>query len=407
MRSRLHVNSAVREILERLREHGHPAYIVGGAVRDLMLGRHPKDFDLATSATPDQIKTVFGRSARLIGRRFRLAHIYHHRSVFEVSTFRREPSAEERTSRESDDGVQIWRDNQYGTLEQDAKRRDFTVNALYFTPLEEPNFIDFCGGEADLKNGVVRAIGDPARRLAEDPVRILRALKLVAEYDFRLAHDLVAPLQAQAGLLAGCSVARLFEELLKVFQKPYSAKTLDVFFHHQALGHFLPTMAATWKTEIGVETRHLLTTRDDRLAAGDYSKSRTLALATAAFAYARQATGARPGTLWDYTPGVERLVRDAVVDFFAPLPVPKVLSARIRDLLLLLSRFRSPNNHNRLLAHPEYRYARELYQILTIVHGWDAELIANWPVMGSGHPHRSQQDDQTPHYRAPRRRRRR
>lgn len=406
MRSKLTIDESVRFILERLAGNGHEAYIVGGAVRDLMLGRHPKDFDIATSATPAQIKDSFGRAAQIIGRRFRLAHVRVGRVCYEVSTFRREPTAEERTSRESDDGVMIWRDNQYGTLEQDALRRDFTVNALYYSPLTDPQFRDFCDGEDDLRNKVVRAIGDPDMRLAEDPVRIIRAVKLMAEYDFKPAHNLVGPLKARAGMLAHCSVARLFEELLKIFQKPYAMKTFDTMDKYGVLSPILPVMARSWNGKSGKAGREILAIRDARLAKGNYSNSRALALATAVFAYAGETTDTPAGEIWEYRPGLEKDLRDAVLDFYSPLPVPRVLATRARDLLLLLPRFRNSRGRGKMLAHPEYRYARELYSILTELFGWDMEFIEQWPVLGTGHPHRSHsQHGGGPRRRSPRPRR--
>mgnify|MGYP006301576199 FL=1 len=143
MAERFTVDPAVESILARLQENGFEAYIVGGAVRDLFFGRTPKDYDIATSATPQDIKRIFGKRARVIGRRFRLVHVYRGRTFYEISTFRREPTAEERSSRTDDDGVMLWRDNQYGSLEQDAWRRDFTVNALFYTPLDGSELVDY------------------------------------------------------------------------------------------------------------------------------------------------------------------------------------------------------------------------------------------------------------------------
>lgn len=385
----LTVNKNVRFILGRLNERGHEAYIVGGAVRDLLLGRDPKDFDISTSATPQEIKDAFGRSARIIGRRFRLAHVRIDRVCYEVSTFRREPTVEERTSREGDDGVMIWRDNQYGNLEQDALRRDFTVNALYFSPLSDPPYRDFCQGLRDLEAGVVRAIGPPATRLAEDPVRIIRALKLTAEYGFRLSEELIEPLGQSASMLHRCSKARLFEELLKIFQKPYSSATFGALHQHHGLAAFLPAMSSLWSSPTGECVQGMLAIRDARLSKPNYSNSRALALATACYASACDKLGVEAGDLWSYSPGLERALRDAVIEFFYPLPVPRVLTARTRDVLLLLPRFRQNRGRQKLVSHPEYRYARELYSILTEYFGWDAKRIDGWPVMGTGHPYRN------------------
>jgi len=380
----LSVTPAVKGVLARLQDAGHQAYIVGGAVRDLLLDRVPKDYDIATSATPEEVRHVFGRAARLIGRRFRLAHVYCGRTCYEVSTFRREPSPEERKTRATDDGVMIWQDNQFGTLEQDARRRDFTVNAIYYNPLREPHFRDDCGGIPDLRAGLVRAIGDPGLRLAEDPVRVLRALKLVAEYGFRLDSSLATPVREQAPALSRSSPARLYEELLKIARKPYCAETFAACRQYGLLQHFLPAMDRLWDGSAGELLRRLLAERDRRLGGGEYSHSRALALATAAFAPAWLAMGAPPGGLWEHNEGIEKTLRESVRKSYSPLPVPRVLTARARDILLLLPRFRQPAAKRRLLRHPEYRYARELYSLLSAIHGWDAAALADWPPSGTG-----------------------
>ena len=163
--------SAVR-VITRLHDAGFEAFLVGGAVRDLILDIEPKDYDIATNATPEEIRGVFGRRSRIIGRRFRLAHVYMDRRVFEVSTFRREPTMEERKGRKTDDGLIVWRDNEFGTVEQDARRRDFTVNAIYYDPQNTAHqFTDFVDGLADMEAKLVRTIGKADIRMAEDPVR--------------------------------------------------------------------------------------------------------------------------------------------------------------------------------------------------------------------------------------------
>ncbi len=184
------VHPHVTKIISRINSSGDEAYLVGGAVRDLYLKITPKDYDIATSATPEKIKKLFGRGARIIGKRFRLVHIRFGKDVYEVSTFRKKPSKKQRMGRDSDDGIMIWRDNVFGTIKEDAFRRDFTVNALYYDPVSEKKIIDYIGGYDDLNNAVVRSIGDPETRILEDPVRILRALKLVAQYNFTLETGL-------------------------------------------------------------------------------------------------------------------------------------------------------------------------------------------------------------------------
>ena len=192
MKRRLEVSASAVEVISTLQNAGFESYVVGGAVRDLLLGRSPKDFDISTAASPEEVRAVFGRHrARIIGKRFRLAHVYVGRELFEVSTFRRAPEtngADERGIKDPQKMPEhlIFSDNSFGTAHEDAWRRDFTVNALFYDPLKE-EILDYTGqGIADIQAHVVRAIGTPALRFEEDPVRILRALKLVAQFDFAL-----------------------------------------------------------------------------------------------------------------------------------------------------------------------------------------------------------------------------
>jgi len=193
-------------------------------------------------------------------------------------------------------------------------------------------------------------------------------------------------------MLAHCSKARLFEELLKILQKPFTDPTFAALHKYGALAALLPAMDAHWGSKEGTVTRKLLAVRDSRLAAGNYSKSRALGLATTAFAFVARQLDTPAGELFEYTPGIERSLKDAIFEFFAPLPLPRLLTARTRDVLLLLPRFRQTHGRNKLIGHPEFRYARELYSILTVVYGWDPAVIEGWPEMGTGHPYRNRQD---------------
>ncbi|MFW5997018.1 MAG: polynucleotide adenylyltransferase PcnB [Lentisphaeria bacterium] len=378
------VDPNVRDIIARLVENGHEAYVVGGAIRDILLGISPKDYDIATSATPREVKRIFGKKARLIGRRFRLAHIYFGRKYYEVSTFRREPTSEERSTRDGDDGTIIWQDNIYGNLEEDVYRRDFTLNALYADPLNGVEIIDKVGGLEDIDQRVVRTINDPDTRIAEDPVRIIRALKMVAQYDFRLEPGLDKALEQRKAEIRKSSVSRLFEELLKIYSGNNTVKTLQVFHDYGLLAYFLPELDKRWETEIGDVMRRLLAERDRRKAAREwYSNSRVLALITTAFPFIAEEMGTP--TIEDiaaYQPELPSRVTSVIRNLFAPLPVPKRLTARARDAVLLLPKFTTHDHQNRLLHHPEYRYARELLSLLTTVMEWDETLVNEWPENG-------------------------
>lgn len=181
--SRKEISPNALRVLYRLRDSGFGAYLVGGAVRDILVGGHPKDFDVATDATPEQVKGLF-RNCRLIGRRFRLAHVVYGREIIEVATFRANID-DGSGDRETDTGGRLVRDNVYGSIEDDAVRRDFTANALYYA-VEDFSVRDYVGGFEDVQNRLMRLIGDPVTRYREDPVRMLRAVRLAAKLDFEI-----------------------------------------------------------------------------------------------------------------------------------------------------------------------------------------------------------------------------
>jgi poly(A) polymerase len=225
--SRAAISDNALKVLYRLRDAGFRSCLVGGGVRDLLLGREPKDFDVATDAHPDDVRRLF-RNCRLIGRRFRLAHVTFGREVIEVATFRAPFDAEneEGNVELSDDG-RILRDNCYGTIEQDAWRRDFTVNALYYD-IADYSVLDFTNGVRDLHEGVLRLIGDdPEQRLREDPVRMLRAVRFAAKLGLRIAPEVDEVLHRHAALMSSAAPARLFDEVLKLFHSGAAVTCLD------------------------------------------------------------------------------------------------------------------------------------------------------------------------------------
>ena len=236
--SRKQMNPNALRILYRLRDNGFVGYLVGGCVRDLLLGREPKDFDVVTSATPNEVKRIF-RNCRLIGRRFRLAHLHYGDEIIEVATFRSQAAdeaepethgAEQRQwhprSLKDDDGM-ILRDNVYGTPSEDALRRDFTVNALYYN-IVDFSIIDYTGGLADLGAGIIRTIGDPDVRFQEDPVRMLRAVRFAALLGFTIEEQTRTALAAAADTIVRAAPARLYEELLKLLFSGEAATCCDL-----------------------------------------------------------------------------------------------------------------------------------------------------------------------------------
>ena len=219
--SRQFISPNALKVLYRLNKGGYDAYLVGGGVRDILLGQEPKDFDIATNATPDEIKGLF-RNCRLIGRRFRLAHIVFGREIIEVATFRGHHDADSgkknndiKISKQSEDGM-LLRDNIYGSIDEDAQRRDFTINALYYSS-KDFTILDFANGVKDVEDKVIRLIGDPETRYREDPVRMLRAIRFATKLDMEIAEETRAPIKELAPLMANIPAARMFEEFLKMF----------------------------------------------------------------------------------------------------------------------------------------------------------------------------------------------
>jgi poly(A) polymerase len=229
--SRKNIDPDALKVLYRLKNNGFVAYLVGGGVRDLLLERQPKDFDIGTSAHPQQVRRLF-RNCFIVGRRFRLAHVRFGRKVIEVSTFRRaaEPEGSD---------TLIHRDNTFGTPEEDAFRRDFTVNALFYD-IANFSVIDWVGGLEDLSARVIRTIGDPAVRFREDPVRMLRAVALAARLDFAIDPDTAEAVRHLRGEIVRSSSARILEEFYKILRQGRSRRTFEALHDHGLLAYLLP-----------------------------------------------------------------------------------------------------------------------------------------------------------------------
>ena len=228
------------KVLYRLHKAGYEAHLVGGAVRDLLLGREPKDFDIATDATPEEVRQLF-RNCRLIGRRFRLAHVHFGPEIIEVATFRSmQPPPED--EHQNEEGM-ILRDNIYGSIEEDAMRRDFTVNALYYS-IADFSIIDYAGGVDDISKGELKLLGDPEQRYREDPVRMLRAVRFSARLGFRITAETLGPIAELADLLDAVPSARLFEETLKLFMAGQAYETFHLLHQYGLLQYLFPSTDA-------------------------------------------------------------------------------------------------------------------------------------------------------------------
>lgn len=229
--SRRNIDPDALKVLYRLRSHAYVAYLVGGGVRDLLLGRKPKDFDIGTSAHPQQVKKLF-RNCFIIGRRFRLCHVRFGQKVVEVSTFRRQAVAEE-------GDTLIRRDNVFGTPEEDAFRRDFTVNALFYD-IASFSVIDYVDGLADLEARVIRTIGDPSVRLREDPVRMLRAVAIASRLEFTIDRDTLEAIRSLRGEIVKSSPARILEEFYKILRQGAARRTFQSLHDSGLLAYLLP-----------------------------------------------------------------------------------------------------------------------------------------------------------------------
>jgi len=235
--SRNNIDPDALKVLYRLSNTGHIAYLVGGSVRDLLLGRHPKDFDVGTDARPNDIRRLF-RNCFLIGRRFRLAHVVFGRKVIETSTFRRQPD-----ENESENGIYQTEDNTFGTPEEDAKRRDFTVNGLFYD-IKTFAVIDYVGGLKDLEKRVLRCIGDPNIRFREDPVRMMRAVKFAARLGFEIDRACRKAILKHHSDIANASVPRVCEEIFRLFTYSSSSTAFSLLWEHQLLKDIIPELSA-------------------------------------------------------------------------------------------------------------------------------------------------------------------
>jgi len=359
--SRAQISDYALKVLYRLNQAGYEAYLVGGGVRDLLLGREPKDFDVATNATPEQVKEQF-RNCRLIGRRFRLAHVHFGQVIIEVATFRAPHDSidvgdvedeEDSNDRRIENG-RIVRDNVYGSLEEDAWRRDFTINALYYN-VADFSVVDYVGGMDDLKRGQLRLIGDPEQRYREDAVRMLRAVRFAAKLGFDIHADSEQPIFKLGGLLREIPPSRLFEEVLKLFMSGQAVQVFELLRHYRLFDHLFPQTEASLSREeqgfpIMLVVKALANT-DARIAAG---MNDIEALAEAG----------------------DEVVGKQVKS----ITIPKRFTLPMREIWNMQPRFenRSGKRPQRLLGHPRFRAAYDFLLLRAESGEADMELAQWW-----------------------------
>ncbi|MFK2899258.1 polynucleotide adenylyltransferase PcnB [Dyella jejuensis] len=356
--SRKNISKGALRVLYRLNEAGYNAYLVGGAVRDLLLGGHPKDFDVATSATPDEVKKLF-RNCRLIGRRFRLAHVVYGNEIIEVATFRGTSEEEGEGDRHIVDG-RIVRDNVWGTIEEDALRRDFRVNAMYYD-ISDFSVRDYVGGMQDLHDRVLRLIGDPATRYREDPVRMLRAARLAAKLDFRIDEAAAAPFAELGPLLAGVAPARLFDESLKMFLTGHGLKSFRMLEQCGLLKFMFPATARALKRgdqALRSLIEEGLGNTDMRVAEG---KSVTPAFLFAVLLWGEVRDLAHTWTTHgkDANEAWARAAMHVVAEQCQRVAIPRRFTITMEEIWSLQPRFEQIQRKKvfRLLVHPRFRAA--------------------------------------------------
>lgn len=387
--SRSDISENALKVLYRLHKSGYKAFLVGGGVRDLLLGMHPKDFDIATDAHPEEIRRLF-RNSRLIGRRFRLAHVRFGRDIIEVATFRAGGNGTEEAQQQSDSG-RILRDNVYGTIEEDIWRRDFTVNALYYS-IADYSVWDYTGGMEDLRSRTLRLIDDPWVRYREDPVRMLRAARFAAKLSFSIAPETAAPIRDLGSLLADVPAARLFDETLKLFLSGNAVASYEQLIEYDLLQYLFPSPATQLR---GPEADQVSAFISKGLANTDQRISEDKSV-TPMFLYAV--------LLW---PGVRRLAERltdhhdmrpyeamqeamarVVIEQTARTSLPKRFSVPMKEMLALQRRF---VNHKgvraaRLLDHKRFRAAYDFLVLRSQCGEADPEIAEWWGAVQEADP---------------------
>lgn len=378
--SRSQISENALKVLYRLQKEGFDAYLVGGCVRDLLLGREPKDFDVVTNADPEQVRKVF-RNCRLIGRRFRLAHVCFGREIIEVATFR--GAGEEQNDKQvlNKEG-RLLRDNVYGTIEEDVWRRDFTVNALYYN-IKDFSVVDFVGGMADHKTGTLRLIGDPDMRFREDPVRMLRAVRFAVKLGFKLDHACEKAIHNDAQLLASIPSARLYDEALKLFLSGYALQTFEMLRHYGLFQVLFPATENSLAVEEDGFPRLLLIkaleNSDNRIAEG---KTVTAYFLLAAFLWEPVQMLAKE----KMAQGVVEFIayQDAASEIIArqirSTALPRHISMAMREVWNIQPKFnaRIGSKPSRLIGHPRFRAGYDFLLLRAETGGVDPELAEWW-----------------------------
>lgn len=384
---RHHVSAGALKTVEGLQKAGFQAFVVGGAVRDLLLGLRPKDFDVATNADPETVQRLF-RRARLIGRRFQIVHVMQGGETIEVSTFRALAHANQETDRHG----RVLRDNTFGEQHEDAARRDFTINALYYDPVHD-EVLDYHNGVKDLKARVIRMIGDPAQRYREDPVRMLRVVRFMSKLDFKVDPATLAPIPELAGLLSNVPSARLFDEMVKLLTSGAAFRGLEQL---QALGlhnDCLPLVDMALSPPGDAQSRarsvqllqNALAKTDARVREGrPVSVGFLFGVLLWAPVNQRwqvlQARGER------FVPALQQAIDEVIERELDRLAIQRRMVSDLREVWMMQPRFerRSASHAARLMEHLRFRHAYDFLLLRGEVGEVDASLADWWQAYVEG-----------------------
>jgi poly(A) polymerase len=366
-------SNAIR-VCETLQRDGFRAYIVGGAVRDLLLGVRPKDFDVATDAEPEQVQKLF-RRARIIGRRFRLVHVMFGPETIEVSTFR----ALQGDDAETDEHGRVLRDNVFGEQHEDAARRDFTVNALYYDPKTE-TVLDYHHGVRDLKARTLRMIGDPATRYREDPVRMLRVVRFAAKLKFDIASETRAPIAKMADLITNVPAARLFDEMLKLLQSGSALACLKRLRAEGLQDGLFPLLDAILDHPTAEPFIALALQKTDERVRSDKPISPGFLFASLLWHLVQERWQQRKNAGEIDIPALFAAMDDVFDRQLESMAIPRKITSDVREIWALQPRFEKRNGKAplRLLEHPRFRAGLDFFELRAASQEADAALAVWW-----------------------------